>query len=64
MHNFGVFSGIEALAELVYIQSQLPGKLFEIVCVKTALILTCMVFIKIIIILPESILVSGTFAGF
>jgi len=62
--NIGVFSGIKAFVKLRRIQSDLTGKFFEMILTEGTLIFAVLVLIEKIIVIPEGILVGGTFTGF
>lgn len=64
LDNFRIFSGVQALVELVFIQSYLGCKLLEIVLAERATIFTILVFVEIIVVFPERALFSSALACF
>jgi hypothetical protein len=60
----GIFTGIQALIELLGIQIKLSRELFQVVFVESPFVFSGLVIEEVIVIFPKSILVSGTFAGF
>ena len=60
----GIFAGIQAFIELLGIQIKIRSKLFQIVFVESPLVFPGLVVEEIIMIFPESTLVSSAFTGF
>jgi len=64
LDKVGIFSGIQALIELLGIQIEIGGEFFQVVFVERTLVFTGLVVEKIVMIFPESALISCAFAGF
>jgi hypothetical protein len=64
LDHLGVLTRVKTGVEGLGVQSQGSGKSFQIVLAKGSLVLTILVGEKIIMILPEGILISGALSSF
>ena len=63
-NKLGIFSCIHALVEFVAVQTELCGNRLQIDLAECPLVFAAVIGEKVIVIIPESILVACAFAGF